>query len=299
MKAIENYLNDILYPQLKEVNMPYRFTSAIQDDIRNRMESCLSLWQDEEVRKTILFPSLEEALFYEPVAQTGVREFVVTTIRNSMLEVAASVNCMNLKIQEPLSDAQIKNITSTAIKYFAQFDFIELSKEISCEDNNMYISLIEKYPLAWEALSKLANMKVNEKEISITVDKKFKQEEFNNDKLELKTIVCDGFTLEFDEYLNQVINQIISGKLSCFYTHCFKMLSRNIEKVLHVLQIILENGSAFCTSNCYISCYHIEKRNKIVRAAHNEQDVLKNLNRGSTPPMIKYCMETMLKSKQR
>lgn len=109
MERINYYLDKIIYEQLRSENMPYRFIKQIQDDIRIRMLSCLAYWNERDVRKTILFPSCEEALFYEPsVMEEDVREFVVTTIRNSKLEIAASNDCSIFKLPEPISNTKIK-----------------------------------------------------------------------------------------------------------------------------------------------------------------------------------------------
>lgn len=141
----------------------------IQDDIRSRMLSCLYYWNQQDVRRTILFLSLEEALFYEPVStQENIREFVVTTIRNSMLEIAASDDCYDLKISVPISNEEIKHITVEAVRYFENYDMSILAKEVGkIEDTkNVYTKAMEKYPLAWDVLYQLANM--NEEEMDIT-----------------------------------------------------------------------------------------------------------------------------------
>lgn len=87
------------------------------------MCSILARWDQEDFRRTVLFVTDEEALFYEPIAADDVRRFVVATIRNGMLEVAASINCIQFKMQEPLSNEKIKGITSNAICYFKQCQF--------------------------------------------------------------------------------------------------------------------------------------------------------------------------------
>ena len=98
--GIEEYLYNVLGNQLGEIK--YRYRERILNDIKNRMCSLLSRWNQEDFRRTILFVTDEEALFYEPAAPKDVKRFVVAAIRNSMLEVAASVNCNELKMREPL-----------------------------------------------------------------------------------------------------------------------------------------------------------------------------------------------------
>lgn len=145
--GIQEYLCDLLDNQLRDIK--YRFREQIVNDIRNRMCSLLSRWDWEDFRRTVLFVTDEEALFYEPIAEDDVRRFVAATIRNSMLEVAASVNCNQFKMQEPLSDEKIKSITTAAICYFKQCDFKTLQNETgNLEYVDVYEEAIRKYPLA-------------------------------------------------------------------------------------------------------------------------------------------------------
>ena len=299
MKIIEDYLEKILYKQLREINMPYRFIKQIQEDIKLRMLSCLTYWNDIESRNTILFFALEEALFYEPrTVQKYVREFVVTTIRNSMIEIAASDDYRMFKISEPLSNEQIKQITFEAIQYFNNYDMNILANNVVVIENeqNVYSIAKKKFPLAWDVVHQIANldgykMKMEKQEQCHREDVELKY------GAELKTVVCNGFTLEFDETLKEIIGDVIADNNNCFYSDCFKMVSRNFEKVLHVLQIILENDKVFCTSNYYISCSYIEKRKKILRAAHNSRDAIKNMYCDGAPKAIRECIDMIMGGK--
>lgn len=146
--GIQEYLYDLLNHQLRDIK--YRYREEIVNDIKNRMCSLLAKWEQEDFRRTVLFVTDEEALFYEPIVADDVRRFVVATIRNSMLEVAASINCNQFKMQEPLSDEKIKCITSNAICYFKQCKFETLQNEAkNLEYVDVYGQAIQKYPLAW------------------------------------------------------------------------------------------------------------------------------------------------------
>ncbi len=292
--GIQEYLDGLLNGGLKEIK--YRYREKIVNDIRDRMCSLLSRWKDEAFRRTILFVTDEEALFYEPDAPADVKRFVVATIRNSMLEIAASVNCGQFKMQEPLSDATIKETTANAILYFKQCDFYTLQAEAEgMEYTEVYKGPIEKYPLAWDILQKAALMEHAELKLgespkiySSDMEKEFLMQEH-------KAAICDGFSLEFDAYLREELGKVISGMTDLFYVDCFKMLSRNFEKVLHILQIILENDRAFVTCNYYISNGVIEKRKKLLRAAHNAgEDLFYNLrNRKGTPAQLRKALQSM------
>ncbi len=274
--GIQEYLNDLLGNQLRE--MKYRYREQIAADIKNRMCSLLSKWDDEEYRRTILFVTDEEALFYEPYAAAEVKEFVVAALRNSMLEVAASVNCTQFKMQDPLSNEKIRQLTSDAIVYFRQCSFASLREEAqSMEFKDVYGQAIKKYPLAWDVLKKTALMTGEILEFAGADQTVSEYEDQKLDCRKYDKVICDGYSLEFDEYLEEALGNLISGHTEVFFVDSFKILSRNFEKVLHVLQIILENGRTFVTCNYYISNGYIEKRKEILRAAHSEKDVLKNL----------------------
>ena len=274
--GIQEYLNDLLGNQLRE--MKYRYREQIVADIKNRMCSLLSKWDDEEYRRTILFVTDEEALFYEPYAAAEVKEFVVAALRNSMLEVAASVNCTQFKMQDPLSNEKIRQLTSDAIVYFRQCIFASLREEAqSMEFKDVYGQAIKKYPLAWDVLKKTALMTGEILEFAGADQTVSEYEDQKLDCRKYDKVICDGYSLEFDEYLEEALGNLISGHTEVFFVDSFKILSRNFEKVLHVLQIILENGRTFVTCNYYISNGYIEKRKEILRAAHSEKDVLKNL----------------------
>ena len=289
--GIQEYLDDLLGNQLRE--MKYRYRQQIAADIKNRMCSLLSKWDDEEYRRTILFVTDEEALFYEPYAAAEVKEFVVATLRDSMLEVAASVNCTQFKMQDPLSNEKIRQLTSDAIVYFRQCSFASLQEEAQrMEFKDVYGQAIKKYPLAWEILKKTALMTEEILEFAGTDQT---VSEYEDQKLECRKydkVICDGYSLEFDEYLEESLVNLISGYTEVFFVDSFKILSRNFEKVLHVLQIIFENGRTFVTCNYYISNGYIEKRKEILRAAHSEKDVLKNLrNMRGTPAELRTILK--------
>lgn len=74
---------------------------------------------------------------------------------------------MLFKIQEPISDTKIREITSEAIRYFGKYDLSALAKEIKeiKTVDNVYKIARDKYPLAWNRLYKLANLETERLEI--------------------------------------------------------------------------------------------------------------------------------------
>src|SRR5260221_3968411 len=124
--AIEVYLNTILTLQLEHMGVQ-SFPGAIEavvTDIRRRLQSVLSRWQDLPTRKTLLLLGREEGAFYEPwSASLETRAFVVVTVRNSLLEdlgipgaslIAADVP----EAEKPMQEADVQPITESAIRYW-------------------------------------------------------------------------------------------------------------------------------------------------------------------------------------
>ncbi len=290
--GIQEYLSDLLNNQLGEIK--YRYRVKIVEDIKDRMCSLLSRWEEEDFRKTVLFVTDEEALFYEPPAPDDVRRFVVATIRNSMLEVAASVNCSQFKMSESLSNEKVKSITSNAICYFRQCEFETLQNEAgNMQYADVYGEAIQKYPLAWTVLKRAAATEDRENVFETVHEVNLETVKGIFSENKCKVAIYDGYSLEFDERLQEELENVLSGRIDIFYVDCFKGLSRNFEKILHVLQIILENGKAFVTCNYYISDGRIEKRKRILRAFHNESEVYDNMrNFTGLPPFFKNVLVT-------
>ena len=293
MKRVDFYLENLLTPTLKDQHIPYRFISKICDDIKLRMVSCLAYWEDEGARKTILFPSLEEAMYYDGPASVEEKQFVVANVRNSLLEIACSDDCKQFKINEPLSDKVIKEITTEASYFFKGMNFSSLSEQVKLDNNNVYKLAMEKYPMAWEYLHKLANLELRTLDITgtsteeVEIGKEFLAEHVN------KTVVMNGFTLDFDDTLKSMMQDLVSGACSTFYVDNFKMIARNFEKVLHVLEIVLQNNKVFCTSNYYVSRTHLERRKRIQRAAHSDRDFINNLRVEGAPKELSNVIEYM------
>lgn len=292
---IEDYLDKKLYFQLRERGIKYQYIQKVQNDIKNRMYSLLSVWGNKKKREGILLLAREEANYYMPKANDDVRAFVVTTIRNSMLEIAASDSCMQFRMSEPLSNEDIQRITQEAIRFFDGINFEILEQELDTDFTDVYEEAIQKYPLAWKVIFELANMETQETDCDFKIPENEMDRDTPTEVTSTQTVICDGYTLEFDDYLKQVIGEVISGMVDIYYSDCFKMISRNYEKVLHVLQILLENDCVVCTSNYYISTKCLSKRSKLARAAHTEKDAINKLsNLSGTTGKLREVLSNMI-----
>lgn len=291
---VEKYLDEILEIQLKQYGVRYRFIKQIKEDILDRICSLAIRYESDDLYEILRFTVMEEAQFYRPKADLEIRVLTVAAIRNSKLEIAASVSCVEFKMQEPLSDEYIKNITQEAIGYFGQFTMKEIAED--CKSKNftdVFGHGAEKYPMAAEILKKAALMSgtvatvpKNQTEAKISDCELF--------NLQSKIAICDGYKLSFDIQLTETLGLVLSGRIDYFYVDSFKMLSRNFEKILHVLEILLEHDKAMITPNYYISNGYIEKREKIIRAAHSRRDILENsMHVDGAPPKIREVLSSL------
>lgn len=285
---VEKYLDEILEAQLKQYRLRYRFIKQIKEDIFDRICSLAIRYKSDDLYEILRFTVMEEALFYRPKAELETRVLTVAAIRNSKLEIAASVSCGEFKMLEPLPDEIVKSITQEAIGYFRQFSMEEIGEE--CRDKN-FIDVFgqgaKKYPLATEILKRVALMPGTTATApkSQIVENPSDFERFNQKS---RVAICDGYTLSFDAQLTETLGLVLSGKVDYFYVDSFKMLSRNFEKILHVLEILLAHDKIFLTPNYYISSGYLEKRGTIIRAAHSRRDAFENsMHADGAPPRIR------------
>lgn len=288
VKVINDYITEVLEKRLTEFNLKEKYIKQISSNIKEQMLALLYHWNDIKFRKAILILGLEEGKFYEPDADIDIKCFIVVTLRNSFIETIFSNVSKEMELAKPLPEVYIKTITMDAIKYFKNINFEQLANEAA--HNNIidkYNEIAKKYPMAWEALVQLGNCtgkKVIYEEIKvedkIQIDNLLNNNTFSNKSKE--KIVEDtqsGISEEFDEGLiAQLNNTLKEQEPSVFYVDSFKMLTRNFEKLLKVLEILLENDKIFLTSNYLITTSYIGKREKIYKAAHNNKEVIEKLN---------------------
>lgn len=273
MDVIDFYINDILKKQLDSFGLISN--DIILDSVKARMLSLLKHWNEKEFLNAILVTGMEEATFYLPNANINLKAFVVLSVRNSLIESAGSSFYKNYNFEIQIEDEQMCEITKKAIIYFKKYSLEDLSKKIDCS-NDYYLDVANKYPEAFETLKKLGSLKGKELyfeplhvEHSVTLDF------FDSKNIKLNSsVIEDGMTLKFNQQLNYALNQAKDMKELGFFTDCFKFLSRNYEKILRVLQYLIENNTYFCTFDYYISNGYIAKRSNLLKASHNTEDMI-------------------------
>ena len=286
-EIIEKYLNDVLRPQLDIFGASLKFVKTVTNTIRNQIHSCIYNWDDEIFRKGLLAIGAEEGLFYEPTADNDIRNFVVVTIRNSELEWLQSDNHTLAGLKLGYDDSYVKHITSAAIEYFKGVDFLDVSQEIDEPVNDVYGDLCEKYPAAFLALMVIGtvdkpvigyertqtpaapNLSILPIESNVTEDR------LHGKRMTFTRTKTDGLSFSIDRPLLEMLKYSAEKKMP-FMSDSFKSVSRNIEKLLLIMEYVMRNDIPFVTSNYFITDHYIERRAEIIRAGHDREDMIRN-----------------------
>lgn len=94
----------------------------------------------------------------------------------------------------------------------------------------------------------------------------------------LTALVYDAYSPQMDPRLVQLLRYITAGDGdNALVVDSFKGVSRNFENLMQVLEFLLTHGCAFVTANYYLANGHIERRTKLLRAAHTAEQIRRNL----------------------
>ncbi|MBQ9279863.1 MAG: hypothetical protein IJ215_02285 [Clostridia bacterium] len=288
IKVIDGYIEEVLEKRLIEFELKEKYIKNICDDVKEQMLSLLFHWNDVKFRKAILMIGLEEGKFYLPDVNVDVNSFIVVTVRNSFIEIIFSDESKKMELDKPLPEEDVKKITTDAINYFKDINFEQLADEVSKNNiKDKYGEITKKYPMAWEALIQLGNCngkKAVYKEIQIA--EKIKLDFLNGVNSDVNQLVKESLE-DVQSGINEKSSQNLLENLkfvladtgpTVFFTDSFKMVTRNFEKLMKILEILLENNKTFLTCNYFITSSYIAKRQNMYKAAHVYSDVRKKIN---------------------
>jgi hypothetical protein len=285
---IEQYLNGTFKSQLAVIGVPDVFIKRIAATVREQMLSCVRHWNDESFRKTILFIGEEEGCYYLPKAAADVRKFVVVTLRNSALETIHADSRHPIAQGKRLTTEDLKAITSAAIEYFKEIDFTAMAARTGSLESDKYSELAEKYPVSWMALTMLANttkQAVKYEPLPITAkpdlsilkpQQAVKETFFNEDRFQMMSVVADGYALTIDHGLQHILKIAVEDEERPFIVDSFKSVSRNIEKLLAVMEYVLCNERKFITSNYLIENGRVVRRMKPLKPSSDLNGMKRN-----------------------
>ena len=269
---IQTYFNTILTPQLTDFGVSAEFQSQILSTVEKQMYSVFVNWSDQEFIKALFLTVSEEAPFYSPDAKDYVKSFVVLTIRNSPIESLQSDDYQKSGLSAKLINNQIRQITSKAIEFYDGVDFSTAAENAEYViENDVYYMLSQNYILAWNALTHTANGA----ELSGTfsgmryekLPMRYKEVFEKKSSSATEITVMDGYDSTIDKQLRRQLSYIVSEKKGALSIDCFKMLSRNLEKVLFVMDYLLQHDCYVVTANYCIGNGYYEIRTPILKAA--------------------------------
>jgi len=302
MDIVQKFEKEVLKDFFKRYEISKLASDVVINDIKHRLYSLLEMWNNAEDRRAILTLGLEEATYYEPFdAPIEIKAFVVVGVRNSEFENLVSTSGAAKKYgfnEVPMPEKSVKELTKESIEFFSNVDFNEHTSEFKVEDND-YLNLLSRYPMAANALRKLGVW--SSKGISyekVVLEKECKRElidfteiqQNHNSEFEDGILIESGMESGFDKGLLEQLKIISESNHPMFYSDSFKAVTRNIGKLFIILEYILDIDGVFFTNNFFITNGYVAKRKKLLKPMHTHKDTiesLKNTN-GLTKTHLKY-----------
>ena len=112
----------------------------------------------------------------------------------------------------------------------------------------------------------------------------------------LRYVVADGYSFSRDRELTACL-QMCAEHRTPFAVDSFKACTRNIEKLLIIMEFLMQNGTEFVTSNYMIANGYIERRMKLLKAGSDHNEMLRNWRQtAGLRPYHKKVLEAMTRS---
>ena len=285
MDAVSHYLNHILTPRLRGYGVTEQFLLYTVSTIHTQMTSLLRHWNDRAFRNTVLLLGMEEGSFYEPPAKIEVRCFVVVAIRNSPIETIQSDTYPEAGLSQILNSKDVKEITSEAIRYFSKQDFAELCSQAKLSTKrDLYLELAEEHPIAWAALQCLAGMQGKTADYPpVQVEEPYHLDGIDDgtegtaEPGKLVVGVYDGYSPEIEPPLVEYLKMLSADSNGVLIVDSFKSVTRNVVKLMGILEFLLTRNLLFVSTNYYLENGHVERRMKLLRAGHSTRDMKRNM----------------------
>jgi|GEM_PF-1496070 hypothetical protein len=261
--------------QLRSLSVDKSLAKTVAEDIEQRVRGILVHWNDETLRTAFLAHGMEEAMFNAPSdVDRDIRALVVVAVRNSLIEALHYKPTKDSP--QKVDENAMRDITEGAAKHLQSLDLEAFSNDGAEPLKDIYIRLVNKYPLAYKALWYLGDSaSVN---CYWPADRTTKPLMFPKKAADKNASTClSGISGDMDAKLVHALRSIRNGEVSFFYADSFKWVTRNIEKLYRVIDYVLCCGSAVVTYNYYISNGYISQRVNPRPPAHTTSEVVAKL----------------------
>ena len=81
-------------------------------------------------------------------------------------------------------------------------------------------------------------------------------------------VELSGLSLMIDPDLGAILQEVAQDRVDCFFSHNFKLITRNLDKLLSILEFVLACGKPVVTINYYLSNGLVLRRRRLWRPAH-------------------------------
>lgn len=98
---------------------------------------------------------------------------------------------------------------------------------------------------------------------------------------EMKTGIYDGYSPEIEPPLMAFLKMLSADSNGALIVDSLKSVTRNITKLLSILEFLLTRDLIFASTNYYMENGHVERRMKPLRAGHSTNDMLRNVSNTS------------------
>ena len=201
-------------------------------------------------RDVLRAPWIEEVTGYEPAAaDVPLLAAVTLVVRNSGLE--------HLHAGGRLGAAAVRGITTVAVGPLVGYLNPRYSHDFAAPPAGVFAGLDDRYPRAWAALGAVLDCAGRgESRAGYRVPTGLpapalpgQDELLDVDRRGDGQVVLDGIDPRFDQVATRLLTEVVNGDRDVVYVSHLSRLSRNTEKLLRTLEIILAAGVAVLTTN--------------------------------------------------
>ena len=97
----------------------------------------------------------------------------------------------------------------------------------------------------------------------------------------MKTGIYDGYSPKIEPLLMAFLKMLSADSNGALIVDSLKSVTRNITKLLSILEFLLTRDLIFASTNYYMENGHVERRMKPLRAGHSTNDMLRNVSNTS------------------
>lgn len=89
--------------------------------------------------------------------------------------------------------------------------------------------------------------------------------------------VYDGYSPEIESSLAELLKMLSADSDGVLIVDSFKSVTRNVTKLMGILEFLLTRNLPFVSTNYYLENGHVERRMKLLRAGHSPDEIKRNI----------------------